>query len=95
MGGIFTSAHTDAEHLIVAGLLTFATQARAHHPHERIEPEDRAQRLGANLDEPVVTTDVRQLVAEDDVHAIQRPVIGVVWQEHLRPQDPPRGEHVR
>ena len=94
-GGIFSSVHTDGEHLVVAGLFALAAQARAHHPHERIEPEDRAQRLGADLHEPVVTADVRQLVAEDDVYASERPVMGVVRQKNVRPEDPPRGEEMR
>ena len=74
MGGIFMRRDTPLEHRVVAGLFAFASQTRARDPHERVEPAHRAQPLDADLHEPVVAPDVRELVAQDRVNAILGPL---------------------
>ena len=67
MAGIFAGGHTAREHGIVARLFAFAPQARARDPHERVEPDERQERLCGDLNEPVGPANVRELVTDDGV----------------------------
>jgi hypothetical protein len=90
MRGIRGACVAHAENAVVACLLTFLAQPPARGPHERIEPVDAAQHLGADLRDPVAARDVSELVVEHDTHAVHRPVRGRTWKEDGRLHGTPR-----
>jgi len=95
MRGVLWSIDAEAEHGIVARALTFLTQPFAGHPEQRIEPVDASQELCRHVHQPVPAANVRELVTENDAHAVLGPVARRSGQNHFGPKEPPRDQQRR
>ena len=95
MRRVVRSVDAARQHLVVARLLAFLTEAGARDPDERVEPVGGPQELARDLDDPVAAMDVRELVAQDDGGAVLGPRLRGAREDHLRPPESPGHEQRR
>ena len=73
MGGVLRCPESPAQHGVVAGMLAFAAETPAAQPDDGVEPVEAAKKLAGELKHPVPSSDVRELVSEDDTASIVAP----------------------
>ena len=68
---------------------TFPAQLRARDPEQRIEPVNCAGKFRDDLNQPVVSLHMRELMTEYHAHAFVRPGFGFPWQQNARTKRSP------
>jgi hypothetical protein len=62
-------------------------------PAERVEPQERPEDFRDQLDSPVATYHMGELVGGGTADTIRRATCRVGWEQHLRTAGSPREEH--
>jgi hypothetical protein len=78
---------------VIGGAFAFLAQARSSQPNERMEPVEGASNFGANLEEPVVAGDMRELMRKHNAAAVFSLKRSAGGQHDDWAEDSPRERH--
>src|SRR5215471_4392455 len=79
--------NTSIQDDVVAGMLSLRAKMPVQPPEQRVEPINGARQFCRDLNEPVETLNVPELVSEDDANAIIRPCRCFVRKQDAGPQN--------
>ena len=90
--GVACARGAESNDRVVAGMFALAAETARCEPENRIEPVDRASRVGQHLNDPVVSLNVRQFVRQNHADTVIRPALRIPGKKNAWRHDSPGAE---